>query len=297
MTGATKILFNNIDVETSNNGILEECIFVDHSSSIEDPNDPEYLISMTNYIDHESTYLWFDNVDGIQQKYGLGDDFHKKCIKLFVFSKNSWLFLGNDNDSIEPEFYAVPKIDNDGIQQEPFKNCLFTIPELGIEHRFAIPDKSPDFSVCKYNVVEFDYWDVNDIEKVIRRIMWDYAVSIDKKGKVTAIKCKPHTYDIDPTELQRWSFDRDEDSDPLELRFTPNGIYECDVDADKRKFEMTTLHSRQNQEWLHAKDPKYRIEFAKRKLSKGLKKILKSNNLVKTFTYTIEHIYDTSCED
>jgi len=69
------------------------------------------------YIDHEGSGTAYGAVQS------------KELLKNFIFNKNSWLFIGNDNGTPDPTFYDVPEI-KDGRQILPVYEYELVIDKL-----------------------------------------------------------------------------------------------------------------------------------------------------------------------
>jgi len=81
-----------------------------------------------------ATMVLFDEGDGYIDHEGHGESSEargsKDSLRNFIFNKNSWLFIGNDNSTPDPTFYHVPE----------FKDGAQILPEYKYE---LVIDKSP----------------------------------------------------------------------------------------------------------------------------------------------------------
>jgi hypothetical protein len=100
------------------------------------------------YIDH-------DSYGTVSSKLHSSED-----VRNFVFNKNSWLFLGNDNSSPEPNFYEVPEY-RDGKVIPYVYNYQLVIDGVGKQLMFQ---EEPD---------------TERIKEVIDEVMSSYGLTVD----------------------------------------------------------------------------------------------------------------------
>jgi hypothetical protein len=78
----------------------------------------EVIIEQTGAVDVKFVNLDSGYVD--HDSVGILDS-DKESLRQFIFNKNSWLFLGNDNSRAEPNFYIVPEYKSNSIVNPEFK--------------------------------------------------------------------------------------------------------------------------------------------------------------------------------
>jgi hypothetical protein len=117
---------------------------------LQDYDDEDY-----GYIDHQSTE------DGEMNNLL----FDKEKLHNFIFNKNSWLFLGNDNSSPPNKFY-----DTDGLKY----SWKLTFPEYP-------------------SITEWEFINYPDDEEILEAIS-DMGLRFERKGSKYKVKERPHSW-------------------------------------------------------------------------------------------------------
>ena len=111
-----------------------------------------------SYIDHESVFILHHSL-GILNN----NNVNKEVIRNFIFSKNSWLFTGNDNEEAPRGFYKVPTYKETGCVAE--KDYKYELIIEGLDTTYKIinrpEDKDIPFVIHNYLANTYDVdWDL-----------------------------------------------------------------------------------------------------------------------------------------